>query len=1798
MKKLPIISLMLILMFSGCAKINTLDIKKTNFSDQIDQFQNLEFTFSQDIASDSLIQKWDSTNFITFDPPVRGRFKWTGKRDLVFSPTGPFAPNTDYKATLTNEILKLSSTEYSYKQPILRFHTPYLELKGCYSFWALGETESEVEIHVMIGFNYPVDPLDVKKFIKLEANKKEIAYRIVPGESNTEFELAVVPAKDETFTTMNVIMGTGMKVIGSLRTLPSPLSVEVSVPANDRLEITDLSPEFTDGMGVITVTTSQPVIMKGLKSFISVDPVVEYEIIAEKSGFALKGEFGDGETYTITLRKGIKGVFGPQMEDDYVQSITFGSLDPYISFADEAGMYLTPGGQGNLGLRIINTPKVEVTVFRIFENNIQHYLRYGQDYDYGWYDDDEGYYSSGYNYRLDENYGKVISSKVYSTDAFPKKGNLRLLNINSNDLEISDDRKGIYLIQAKSTEKQWLRDVQLLSYSDIGLILKKGTDEIFVATRSIATAEPLEGVTITLYSSNNQVMHRMVTGRDGVVVLKDLEKTIPGFRISMITARKGEDFNIMMLNRSEVELTRFETGGKYTAGRQYDAFVYGDRNLYRPGDSMHFNVILRDFSMKTVTDFPVKFRILGPDGKDFMKRRVNVSSTGSAELSLVLPEKSLTGGYVLEVLTVSDVLIKSYNFKVEEFMPDRISVELKSDKKDYFPGDIMKLTITAMNLFGPPAAGRKVENELRVNKKDFSPVSYKGKYNFSLSAKEDLSVMTVVNQTVTSDKGIAHQEFTLPAFTNAGIFNGKVFTTVFDETGRPVNRLLDFNIYTQKTFVGLSYLPYWLGTGKAINFSMISLNEKEKPVATKAKLEVILSVWETVIERNYGRNSYRSQEKQRVLMSREINIEPGGTQYTFIPELPGTYKIRLSIPNSNSYVEERFYAYRWGSSDESTFRINKDGQIDITFDKEAYEPGQTAKVLFKTPFPGEMLVTVEQNKVLEYHTVHADNNGAVLNLDIKDEFLPNAYITATLLRKAVEGGIPLTVAHGFASMKIEKKNNRIAVLVTAPDQIRSDLKQKISVKTAPGAEVTLAVVDEGILQITDYKTPDPYEYFYAKRALEVEAYDLFDELLPELSTKRSSPGGDQGFDLGKRLNPLTAKRVKLLSLWSGRLTANANGDATFTAEIPKFSGAVRIMAVAHKNHQFGAGEKRMRIADPVTISSSLPRFLSPGDKSIVFVTLSNTTAKPIEVNLSAIAKQPLTAGKIDKPKLTIAANSEARVSYTVTAANSMGVSTVTFNAVSRDETFTEKTEISIRPAVPLVKDSESGTLEAGKTLTVKAPSTFAQTGSFSRLLVTENPAARFAGHLDRLVNYPYGCIEQTISAAFPQLYFKDLADMLKQDGIRNSGNVNMNVNESIRKIVAYQQYNGGIVTWPSYSEINWWNSAYAAHFLYEAERAGFIVDKATVDNLNRYLIEMTKQKGTTEYFFYNHQTQTNESKILAKREIFYSLFVLALSGKHHLPTMNYFKARPELLTTDSKFLLASAYRLTGDIKSYNALMPKGSDFETSGVMTGESYASPVRDKAIALYTLVTVDPDNPQIALLAKQVGEMISKHDYWYSTQERVFAFLALGKMAKNFTPGLVDAKITVNGKTTPYNDKSMMFDLGKGEATITTSGKGYLFWYRESEGIPVSMSVKDVDKVLRVRRVLFNRNGSPLASSTFKQNDLLVVAVYISTTDGSIVDNVVVTDMLPACFEIENSRLTTERDMEWIKNESIPQYKDIRDDRINFFTTASQQQQVFYYMVRVVSKGTFTHGPVGAEAMYNGQYYSYFGTQKINVE
>ncbi|MEL7145443.1 MAG: alpha-2-macroglobulin family protein, partial [Bacteroidota bacterium] len=944
----------------------------------------------------------------------------------------------------------------------------------------------------------------------------------------------------------------------------------------------------------------------------------------------------------------------------------------------------------------------------------------------------------------------------------------------------------------------------------------------------------------------------------------------------------------------------------------------------------------------------------------------------------------------------------------------------------------------------------------------------------------------------------------------------------------------------------------------------------------------------------------RSEKVEKVLQDEELTISGKDNAFNFVPDVSGRYEIRVSAPGARSYVSNSFYAYGWGSTSNSSFEVNPEGQIDIELDKDSYEIGETANVILKSPFSGKVLVTLEADKIIKSFYVDADNRATSFKVDIEEDFVPNIYLTATLFKPHEQSDLPLTIAHGAAPILVEDPDNKLPLAIEAVEKSRSKTKQKIKIKSEPNTPVTVAVVDEGILQLTSYKTPDPYRYFYRKRALGVKSYDIYPFLFPEINITSGLAGGDGSLDaeLAKRVNPLTNKRVKLVAFWSGILTTDGSGEAEYEIDIPQFSGDLRIMAVAHKGKAFAGTSANMKVADPLVVSTALPRFFSPGDTVVVPVVMTNTTEKSANCQTKISVTGPLTVLGGASQSVKIGAGSEGRAVYKVVADKAIGQSNVTIDINAMGESFKNSTDITVRPASPLQKVSGSGVVKSGdsKRITL-AEDQFIKESIQRKLVVSNSPMVEFAEDLDYLVRYPYGCVEQTVSAVFPQLYYQELtSNLVKAADPNKVYNSVANINHAISKLRSMQLYDGSLTYWPGGGYVSWWGSVYAAHFLHEAGKAGFDVDQDFLSKLQGYLITQLKSRQTT-YYYYN-----NTKRLIANKEIPYSLYVLALSGKAQRSTMNYYKGNKKELSLDGKYLLAAAYKLIGDDKSYRELLPARFEGEISAQSFSGSFYSYIRDEAIALNTLLDVDANNPQIPEMAKHLSKAM-KTERYLNTQERTFGFLALGKIASANAKNKVTAKIRSNGKQVgEYNGETLTLtsaELSDGDVEIETSGNGNLYYFWNTEGINADGSYREEDSYLKVRRAFYDRNGSRIYDNNFKQNDLVVVMLTISTNKGEYVENVAMTDILPAGFEIENPRITEVPGTEWAANKAArPDHADIRDDRITFFLKAARSERKYFYVVRAVSKGKFQLGPVGADAMYDGEYHSYNGGGAIVVE
>jgi hypothetical protein len=554
------------------------------------------------------------------------------------------------------------------------------------------------------------------------------------------------------------------------------------------------------------------------------------------------------------------------------------------------------------------------------------------------------------------------------------------------------------------------------------------------------------------------------------------------------------------------------------------------------------------------------------------------------------------------------------------------------------------------------------------------------------------------------------------------------------------------------------------------------------------------------------------------------------------------------------------------------------------------------------------------------------------------------------------------------------------------------------------------------------------------------------------------------------------------------------------------------------------------------------------------------------------------------------------VTFGILAQSQVGAGKIIFET-SGLANIKEEIDIAVRPISPLLVETGSGTIEAGKETKIDIPKNFMKGTLSTSLTISKFPAVKFAKQLKYLVGYPHGCIEQTVSKLFPQLYFEDLAKLVAPELYRTTNPVYY-VKEGIRKIESMQLYDGSLAYWQGGTETSWWGSVYAAHYLIEARKAGFNVSENMLKKLLKYLSQKAKEQSTFDYITY---TQTGRTiKKIANKEILYSLYVLALAGEGDIATMNYYKARPHLVSADMRYLLAGSYALMGRWNSYYEIVPNAFTPERTDCLTGGSFDSDIRANAIMLNVLLEVEPANKQIPLIIKYLTQ---NADRMYSTQERSFAFLALGKAASLNADANVNVDILVDGKSiNKFSGKDLTVSdekLNAANITLKASGKGEVYYFWSAEGVKLNEKVKEEDSYMQIRRSFYSyKTGRLIPDYRFYQGELIVCKIELTGFERNA-ENIVITDLIPAGFEIENPRLNPATELKWIpRNPMYVQYMDIRDDRLLLFTGLRKNQtNDFYYLLRVVNQGTYQLPVIGAEAMYDQEYHSYQGAGIVKV-
>ncbi|MBU3740684.1 MAG: hypothetical protein FGM24_00200 [Candidatus Kapabacteria bacterium] len=1776
---------------TSCAPGTGGDIK-VDFGEVVDRQQNLVFTFPQKMMADSLVSsEWVDTAYVKFTPAVRGRFQWRSSTELIFSPATGFSAATAYTAEVTESLLGQAGKDV--RLPSTRtfdFHTEWLTLDETVAQWSANDVTGEPEVTVTLTFNYDIDPLVVAKHLRITHNGSMLPTRIRSEVPSSTLIVSIDGKRiDADGAKLSVTIGKGLRCVESETPTKDELTTALEVPSRRLLEVVRMESTWEGSDGIINVVTTQAIDASTLTSDnVAVSPEVDVSLETTSTGFRIRGLFTVGETYSVTISTAVLGVVGGKLDEAYEGDVEIAEMMPEISFVSERAVYLGARGSRAIGVRIVNVPEVRISVFLVYENNIGHALRAARDT--YWADEDDDVARVGYDadyISLDE-YADTVFSRVYQTAELGRAQH----GVVTYELDVKQHarRKGMYVVKVEGTDDAWQNASTLVAMSDVGLIAKQGLNDLSVFAHSIYDTSPLGSVELTLYSTNHQVIDRITTNAAGVAAISNLRERLGRFKLGMITARRGEDFTFMHLEDTRVDAARFATGGLHENVAELQAFVYGDRELYRPGETVHLNTIVRTKEWGLPRNIPVTLVMRGPDGQEVRRMRLAPDAEGSAAVDIPMSSSSMTGMYRVEILSATDILLTSHSLAIEDFLPDKLKVDLGASSATLAPATPFDVYISAASFTGIAAADRSYEMTVRIGPAEFAPRRYPA-YDFAVSTG-DINVVRTIERSGKLDrdgKATARCEIG-PELADMGLLQAQIFVTVFDETGRPVHRLLQREVRTQPVMFGIKRMERYVGTRQQLQIPVIACTHDGSLASGRARVRVLRHEWHSAIEDNGGYSRFVTQKRTVVISDRMVDVRGEDTRVSVTPTVSGEYEVQIGMVKGGT-VSRTFYAFGYGDTQASSFPVNTEGLVDITLDKPSYKPGETAKVLFTTPFAGTLIVAVERDGMLEHHTIRTDKRSASLALRVRDNWTPNVYIAATLIKAHVADGMPLTVAHGYQPLTVVRPSSRLNVSINAPLTSRSRRTQTIAVQTVPGARVTIAVVDEGIMQVRNTATPDPHGYFYQKRALQVSSHDMYPMLFPEYRIRKQAYGaGDD--EMSRRLNPFTVDRDDLVTYWSGVINA-PSGRASVNVDLPAFAGAVRIMAVAYKGSAFGSASQLMTVKDPLVVSTALPRVMAPGDTAQASVILTNTTPSAMQATCMLAANGALRV--IGKPaSVTIAPNRDAVATFTVVGVG-LGPGTVTTTATASGETFTSKTSLAVRPVSPLSESSGSGSVAAGATANVTVAGNYVAGTGRGRLLVSTFPAVQITRNLSKLLEYPYGCVEQTVSKAFPQIYFADLVKAWQGTSV-NTANPLQNVQEAVRAVERMQSYNGGVTYWPGGGTVTWWGTAYAAHFLHEARRAGHEVNNDVLQRMLSYLAERVRHREMETVRRYDPDGMQEVQQ--PARETFYSLFVLAAAGRQDVPTMNYWTSSVTSLSQDSRYMLACTYLMLGDRKTYRQILPTQFREERYRPLDGGSFASPIRDMALSLYALVEAAPDDPQTASLARRLSSLL-QNESTLSTQENAFAVLALGRLARRAASNPATATITRNGTAiATLAGGTTKVDAQPGSSYGITAKGGTVYYLWTADGVRADGRTPIEDRVLQVRRTLLDRTGKVLTGSTFSPQQLIVIKVTIRTLDNSTVDNVVISDVLPAGFELENPRLGADGEVAFAKDGTTASYYDYRADRINLFVKAEGRARHYYYMVRAVSKGRFRMGPIGADAMYDDDVHSYHGGGVIAVK
>ncbi len=1609
--------------------------------------------------------------------------------------------------------------------------------------------------------------------------------------------------------------------------------------------------------------------------------------------------------YAVSVLQTFCNANGNCLKKQVDQTVVTREVSPVVSFAGE-GLLLPAKMTQGLPVVTVNVPAVDLEFFRL--NDEQKALFEFVD----WQD------STGRkDYDVLENarhYGELVFSGRFDLDAPPNRRTVCHIPVEGIP---ALQAPGVYLaVMREPGEYDYSYQSTYFMVTDIGLHARIYENESFIVAASLKTGDPLFDVNLTLYDEKGNIIKEGFTDSEGCF---RYDKTMKD--VYLIKAAAGDHVTVLSFDMPALDLSEFDFSDRpYTPT---EVFVYSPRDLYRPGEKMIVSALLRDDDGKTTSPMPLNAKLFRPDGKEVRSfvwhqfsgeaagQRHGVSGQGSApphpspltshlyyQTELQISGDAQTGLWHLEVRDnpASEIPAGYYEFHVEDFLPERMKLDLSALSQEAAgPEADVQIAVSGEYLYGAPADGNAIDGRVIVKAKrevfgnlkgfEFGDIKDKDYKDFWDLEEQVLDKQGKTTLTVESRWKEIRSPLSLRAIVN-----------LYESGGRPVTRRIEQTVFPAKTLIGIRPL---FKDGSAdegpVNFEIVNCSYKKGGTDGLLLSARNLMVDVTKEDRDYFWEyssdedvwHHRYAEKNYQVLTETLNLEPGKPKpYTLHLE-NGQYVFAVKDPETGLSTSIRFYVgHRWRYDGESEGAAARPDKVLLSTDKPAYRSGDTIQLTVTPPHDGDAAVLVESKELLWSKRLKVSAKGTVVSIPVSERWnTHNIYISATVFRPAdAAEKITPNRALGIIHLPLDRSDRKLDIRIDAPKKAAS--QGPLTVKLKIGSEVrgqrsevgeqpphpspltphptvffTLAAVDVGILNITEFKTPDPFGWFFEPRSYHVSLYDIYGKVIETMDGKAATIrwGGDEDSG-GKKPD----SEVKLLSLFQAPVAFDEAGEALITFDMPDFNGKVRLMAVAFGTDSFGSAESEVIVAAPTVTQLAMPRFLSPGDQSELTLDVHNLSGKDQQLSLAMTAENPLALEKGNQT-LQLADQEKTTLRFPVKASADCGFASAVIRLFLKGEGIALERDwkLGIRPAYPAIArkvrkilrpPAEGGSDEVrgagsevrGETASPASserklafvpepkPATTEKSGAAVPTQSagasdevrgeTPNPEPR-TFNLDNslvedlipntveadvkistvipldirsamrgLISYPYGCLEQTTSRAFPLLSATpENIQKYRLPPVSLEDRMNW-LDKAVERISAMQLASGGFGLWSKSSPEVPWLTAYVTEFLINAQKAGVSISDEMTENALKRLRQYLNSSEDEPLYAYSSQSEKAHLDFAVKS---YAAYLLTQAERWvDLGTLRtlYDNHREEAGSGLPLAHLAFALEKQGDEKRSAEAFKSAAQKRCARYGYWGDYGSLMRDLALTLAFFIENKKDGVEgFELMMLDLEEELH-HREWLSTQEQ-FAVFKAGLTLEGRAGQKWKGRLTVGGKESVLEKKGTYVfspkvrDIADG-ITFVSETPGFLYTSAIINGYTKTPPPKD-DSKISVLRELYDTKGNFIKKTEFNVGDLLLVHLRINASEW--LPDALIVDLVPAGFEIENQNLMHSVKLDDIKMEGNPIWRlreqanviheEYRDDRYVAVTELEKDYPIhLFYLVRAVSPGKFSAPPPFAESMY----------------